>query len=586
MSILYRRFSVIAGFILLLAVLLVNAAITRSEVEAQIRSHYWVSHTQKVLLELSLTQSLLQDAETGRRGFLYTGNEQYLEPSDFAAGKINSHLDELASLTADNATQQVRIAQLRDLCQKKLAEVAQTIALFRAGHPDQAKAVVLTNSGMRTMDQIRGILTQMREEEVSLEEKRLTDYDASTRRTIRSIYLATLVAAIGLVLLGFYILREMSLRERHASQIRQREEWFRVTLTSVGDGVIATDREGNVSFLNSVAEQLTGVSPAEAKGKSIATVFPIFNEQTQLAVENPVRKVLEQGAIVGLANHTVLKHKDGRLIPIEDSAAPIRDDRNQLVGVVLVFRDATHERKSQEILRKTEKLAAAARLSATMAHEINNPLEAVVNLIFIAKSTPGVPSEAQNSLTGAERELERVSHITRQTLGFYRESSAAQAVEIPELVDSVLRLYGNKLTSKGITLERDFATCPPVFGMQGELQQMVSNLISNAADAAGHNGKVRVVVSPVEQSGHAAVELKVEDDGPGIVATDLDRIFEPFFTTKKDVGTGLGLWVAKQIAERHDGNIHVRTFSGDGLHGAVFTVILPCAEQVLSAEAV
>ena len=316
-----------------------------------------------------------------------------------------------------------------------------------------------TDLGIATMDQIRSVIQQMQQEEVLLADARQAKYEAQTGRTIASIYLATLIAVLGLAGLAFYILREIKLRELHAAEIRQREEWFRVTLTSVGDGVIAIDPKGNVVFLNGVAEQLTGVRQADAKDHRTSDVFPIFNEQSKLPVENPVRKVLENGRIVGLANHTVLKHRDGRLIPIEDSAAPILNDRNQIIGVVLVFRDATHERNSQEILRKTEKLATAARLSATMAHEINNPLEAVVNLIFIAKSTAGVPPEAHQCLTIAEQELERVSHITRQTLGFYRESSTRQAVEVPDLVDSVLRFYGNKMNAKQIKIERHFDSC-------------------------------------------------------------------------------------------------------------------------------
>jgi PAS domain S-box-containing protein len=215
----------------------------------------------------------------------------------------------------------------------------------------------------------------------------------------------------------------MTLREKHAAQIKQREEWFRVTLTSIGDGVIATDGIGYVTFINPIAEGLTGVPFSEGKGQLIDDVFPIFNEVSLRPVENPVRKVMQLGNIVGLANHTVVRHRNGSLIPIEDSAAPIRDDAGKLVGVVLVFRDATADRKSQEILRKTEKIAAAARLAATVAHEINNPLEAVSNLVYLAKLRPGMPDQALEDLNLAEQELNRVSHVTRQTLGFYREAN-------------------------------------------------------------------------------------------------------------------------------------------------------------------
>ena len=141
-----------------------------------------------------------------------------------------------------------------------------------------------------------------------------------------------------------------------------------------------------MTFLNPVAEHLIGMDMEQARGKAIQDVFPIFNETTHQRVENPVIKVMELGRVVGLANHTVLQKSDGTLTPVEDSAAPIRDSSGKLVGVVLVFRDATQDRKAQEILRKSEKLAAAGRLAATVAHEINNPLEAIANLIFISKA--------------------------------------------------------------------------------------------------------------------------------------------------------------------------------------------------------
>jgi len=235
----------------------------------------------------------------------------------------------------------------------------------------------------------------------------------------------------------------------------------------------------------------------------------------------------------------------------------------------------TRERRSQEILRKTDKLAAAARLSATVAHEINNPLEAVVNLVYIAKAEPGAPAAVVQHLALAEQELERVAHIARQTLGFYRESNVPESIHVPALIESVLKLYSNKFKVKNIAVERDFRSSLPVRGMEGELKQVLSNLISNAADAVGRNGTIRVAAQSVEDAGRNAVEIIVEDDGPGIAPDHVDRIFEPFFTTKQDVGTGLGLWIAKEIIDRHGGRILVRPGNDGQSRGAKFTVRLP-----------
>jgi signal transduction histidine kinase len=245
---------------------------------------------------------------------------------------------------------------------------------------------------------------------------------------------------------------------------------------------------------------------------------------------------------------------------------------------VLVFRDATLERRWQESLRESEKLSSAARMSATVAHEINNPLESVVNLIYLAKTTEEIPVGAMEHLELAEQELERVSHITRQTLGFYRESKVPERIGVKALVEYVLKLYSGKLSSKNITIERDFGPCPPVRGLQGELKQAVSNLVSNAADAVETNGKIRLRLSCVERADGEFVQLIIEDSGPGVAPEHVDRIFEPFFTTKKDVGTGLGLWVTKEIIDRHMGSIelHPKNGNGNGLGGAAFDVLLPC----------
>ncbi len=291
------------------------------------------------------------------------------------------------------------------------------------------------------------------------------------------------------------------------------------------------------------------------------------------------------GHVVGLANHTVLRHRNGSLLPIEDSAAPIRDDAGRLLGVVLVFRDATAERKSQDILRKTEKIAAAARLAATVAHEINNPLEAVNNLIFLAKLRPGVPAEAVNDLALAEQELNRVSHVTRQTLGFYRESNTPDKIEVPKLVENVLLLFANKFKTKNIVVEHEAEPCPPIQGWPGELQQVVANLVSNAADAVGNGGKMKVTVSCVDGPEGKNVQVRVEDNGPGIAPENLERIFEPFFTTKKDVGTGLGLWVSKAIVERHGGTIQVHSSNGDRNHNTVFSIRIPCSPSFATRAA-
>ncbi len=571
-----KRVSVVIGFVALLVVLAINAVVMRHQLDSQVDAHHWVLHTQQVLLELTQIESLLTQAESGQRGFLYTNDEQYLAPYNQAKGEVESHISRLSQLTADNPPQHTRVPQLQTLAQQKLNELAETLQLYRSGNVQGAKALVDTDTGLFTMQKLRNLLGEMQQEEISLQSQRTQAYASSVRSTVAGIYATSLAAMVGLGFLAFYILHEIRLRERHGEEIRQREEWFRTTLTSIGDGVIATDEKGHVTFINPVAEQLAGTTLAQCRGLDVRNTLPLFNETTQKPVDNPVTIVMQKGVTVGLANHTVLKRPDGSTIPIEDSAAPIRDDRGKLVGVVLVFRDASKDRSAQEILRKTEKLAAAARLAATVAHEINNPLEAVGNLVYLAKTTDGVPPSVVANLQLAERELERVSHITRQTLGFYRESGTFDTVEVSELVESVLSIFNNKLRSKRIQLQKRLQRCE-VSGRTGELRQLISNLVSNAIDAASTGGGICLEVACVNTERGESIQISVEDDGPGLDPRHAQQIFEPFFTTKRDVGTGLGLWVSKQIVERHDGSIQAEP-RGRDLKGARFTVLLPARE--------
>lgn len=579
-----KQFGVLVAFASLALLLLANAYVTRHQVGVQTGRQQWLSHSRQVQFEIQETNTLLSDAETGQRGFLYTGDPRYLEPYTLATTQLDSQLQELAQLSADNPSQLANVATLRKLSQAKLSELAATIALYRAGKVEEARALVLTGHGRGIMQDIRKVIGQMQQEEARLEDARSEAYERSVQRTFTAIDLATAVAILGLGIVAHFILRERRVRERYARQLRAREEWFRVTLHSIGDAVIATDGEGTVNFLNPIAASLTGISLENAINRKIHEVFPIFNEYTGAPAANPVDRVMASGVIVGLANHTVLKHSDGHFTAIEDSAAPIRDDRGKIIGVVLVFRDASHERKSQELMRKAEKLATAARLSATVAHEINNPLEAVMNLVFLSKTMAKDQPELVEKLDLAEQELDRVAHIARQTLGFYRETSMPARIEVAPLIDSVLSIYSNKLKAKEVRAETLADGCPPIVTVSGELKQILANLVSNAIDAVNPGGRIVITSRCADLPTGQALEISVEDDGPGVAPADVERVFEPFFTTKKDVGTGLGLWVAREIAERLGGTLKLRpAATTNGHRGAAFILQLPCSPETTPA---
>jgi signal transduction histidine kinase len=176
----------------------------------------------------------------------------------------------------------------------------------------------------------------------------------------------------------------------------------------------------------------------------------------------------------------------------------------------------------------------------------------------------------------AEHELARVAHITRQTLGFYRESRERRPLELAPILDSVLGLYTNKLQTKRVSVERNYEPCPSVLGAAGELRQALANLVSNAIDAVERHGKITLTIRPAQNAEESTAQIVIEDDGPGISAENRARIFEPFFTTKKDVGTGLGLYITREIIERHGGTVDVLSSSDNGHSGASFVLHLPC----------
>ncbi len=340
-------------------------------------------------------------------------------------------------------------------------------------------------------------------------------------------------------------------------------EWYRVTLRSIGDAVIATDSSGNIVFMNAIAEDATGWPFSEARGKSLEAVFRILNEHTRAVVENPVRKVFESGRIVGLANHTVLVRRDGTEIPIDDSAAPIRDFRGNIDGAVLVFRDISEQRKSEAALLQAEKLVSVGRLASTIAHEINNPLAAISNLLFLIRTTKNW-EEVERYASSAERELSRASAITKQTLSFAKRNLRPADVRVEELVDEVIDRYSVRLQGNTISVQKRCAPKVSVFATESEVRQVLSNLIGNAMDALAFGGALHIRIRETTWEGKRMARIVIADNGHGIPAQYMDRVFGAFFTTKQDVGTGLGLWVSKQILERHDGTIHIRSREGRG----------------------
>jgi signal transduction histidine kinase len=258
------------------------------------------------------------------------------------------------------------------------------------------------------------------------------------------------------------------------------------------------------------------------------------------------------------------------------------------VGTVLVVRDITDRKQAEEALLRSEKLASVGRMAASIAHEINNPLEAVTNLLYLARTNLDDPASVGQSLEMADDELKRIAHITRQTLGFYRESSAPTTVSVSSTIDSAVDLLRGKIKVKRAAIEKQYNGDLRVTAVPGELRQVFANLLTNSLDAMDDSGtiKLRVSTSRCVNSGRPYVRVTVADNGKGIDAATLPRIFEPLFTTKESTGSGLGLWVSKQIIDKHHGSIRVRSRASGEHRGTAFSIMIPAeAEQATQARA-
>jgi len=269
---------------------------------------------------------------------------------------------------------------------------------------------------------------------------------------------------------------------------------------------------------------------------------------------------------------------DGSIHWIGARARTIFDKAGKPERMIGIAMDITSNKLAEDALRKSEKLAAAGRLAATIAHEINNPLEAVTNLLYILRLNDKWDDNARTYVAQAEHELARIAHVTRQTLGFYRETTSPQVMDLPKIVDEALSLYLPRIQAKNIRLSREYDEKVKVTGLPGEIRQVVSNLVANAIDALPPAGALRVRVRhcrELNNSHRPGGRIVIADSGSGITRDHRKKLFEPFYTTKQDVGTGLGLWVSREIIQKHGGNITLRSSVAPGRTGTVFSIFLP-----------
>jgi len=347
-------------------------------------------------------------------------------------------------------------------------------------------------------------------------------------------------------------------------------------------GLVFFDRRCRIVRVNNVFADMTGAPLSRHLGRTLQELLP---PPVANSLEHAVLRVIATEAPV----HDVeLTGQAGRLNwpwTWLVTAYPVRTMPGQVRWVGAIVMDVSERKRGEEALRRTEKLAATGRLAASIAHEINNPLEAITNLLFLLREFCKLDGHALNYVTIAEQEVQRMSEITQQTLRFYRQSTLPARANMAELLDSVLTLYGGRLNTLGIHLERKYDASMDLYCFAGEVRQVIANLISNAIDASASGGRLIVGArrsrdwSDASQEG---VRITVADSGSGMEDEVRERLFEAFFTTKGVTGTGLGLWVSYGIIQKHHGKVHVRSrrASGSKQSGTVFQMFFPDNQEL------
>jgi PAS domain S-box-containing protein len=517
------------------------------------------------------------DAETGQRGYLLTGDPRYLEPYQAGVARVGSRLQELKSLVRDNPRQETLSLALEERVTAKLEELEKTIELERQD-PEAARRVVLTHLGKSIMESIRAEVAGMTGEERTL----LAQRERTSRRGyLVAVGCVALSALAGLALLAVFLSqlgRHLKEREQFERDMERQRRWLQVTLTSIGDAVITTDRTGAVTFLNPVAEQLTGWRAEAAAGQPLDAVFHIINEQTGAPALNPVGRVLREGVVMGLANHTSLVGKDGREVPIEDSAAPIRDAAGEVAGVVLVFHDVTGRRTAENALHEASRLKD--EFLATLAHELRNPLAPIRTGAFILGQRAGQDPVLTETLDIIARQAAHMARLVDDLLDVSRIEQGRvelrkERLDLGQVTAHALEACRPLIEAGGhrITLALP-DPAPELEADPVRLEQMICNLLNNACKYTPAGGTVRVSAT---REGDDLV-LCVRDNGVGMPAEVLAHAFDLFYQAGRDLdrrtgGLGIGLTLVRRLAQLHGGSA---TASSDGPgKGSEFQLRLP-----------
>jgi len=582
-------------FILVGIVVAVGVTATYLAGHVVIRSRDRVQQYDEILAELQDVLVTVEDAETGQRGYLITGQQEYLAPYREAVDRIHRRLEGLRKLAEEGRLPKDAVQKLGGMIQQKFSELDETVQIYERGGAKSAWDHVRSGTGRRLMDSIRTSLFDL---EAALQSTRAdahrADESATAYRTVTFVLCGILILVF---LLWAYLRLRKEVLEQYvaALEMQRQREILSVTLSSIGDAVIITDTTAKITFLNPVAEQLTGWTNAEAFEQPCAKIFHILNESSRSAVESPVEKVLRNGTIIGLANHTLLVRKDGTELPIDDSGAPIREPDGTIRGVVLVFRDFSEHKIAERALIEAKEAVEAAsqakdKFLAALSHELRTPLTPVLATLSTWDAKKILPIELRSDLQLVRRNVELEARLIDDLLDITRIESGKlslekQIVDLHDIIHATLSLFGADCETRQIKLStRLEASRPFTEGDPARLQQIFWNIIGNAVKFTPAGGTIEITTNnPTEDR----IDLTVTDTGIGMTEATQQRLFQRFEQgdlppTARQRGLGLGLSIAKALTESHGGTLGATT---KGLNrGSSFMVNLPARPAPLSRE--
>jgi PAS domain S-box-containing protein len=557
-----------------------------------------VAITRQIVDGTNALLSSIKDAETGQRGFLLTGEDRYLEAYRRGTAETPGALNVLTNATATQPDQAQRVETLKPLVTNKLDELQETVRLRQSYGLDVALVVVQRGRGEALSEQIRqwcGIIQ-------TVAYGRLAKYSEQSRSSANQLGFISTLGSIGLFVLLISSTASIQRGTRRRKQLierlqkseaktREARDWLQTTMASIADGVIASDATGRVTFLNPVAELLTGWLQEQARGMPLDQVFVIQNEETGEAVENPVGKALSEGRVGGLENHTQLRSRDGRNIPIDDSAAPIVDARGNTIGVVLVFREITEKREAErlekearaELARHAELLertnAELQQFAYAASHDLREPLRTISIYTELVQVESGTELNEKSAeylrfiASGARRMGKLIDALLEYSRAGEITDKPVRLLQMDQIVKTALANLNGSIEESKATITHD--RLPTIMGNEVHVGQVIQNLIGNALKYRGQEAP-RVHIAAWEQ--RDSWRFSIADNGQGIAPPYQTQIFKLFnrLHGQDYPGSGIGLATCKKIIERYGGRIWVESEVGKG---STFFFTIPHATE-------